>query len=288
MAIRKIHHDTAAIARKYAREELGINQPKLRAPTKKETIDSAMKARLDINQIRDVVVVADKKGNEYLLNIDLDPKLSRQRNVESAMLTSFSLIPLVGAPVVAAFAIRDLVQAKRGMAKAVREGKQIDPDDQALYRMGLRHLGLAGLSTVTQGTAVALTAAKDVADVATSITAAADVATKVDQGSVLLDAAKTTKSGIVGAECTLSCQDTVNSTGHGAKEERKFRPFKAIVAGFQGIIGVHEHHHRTREDARVVVVAKKDAEGNVERSPDVAKPRRPVITGGNAPTGPPG
>lgn len=286
MAIRKIHHDTAAIARKYAREELGINGPKLRAPTKKESIDAAMNARLDINQVRDTVVVADKQGQEFLLNIDLDPKLSRQRNVESAMLTAFSLVPIVGAPVVAAFAVRDLVKAKRGMAQAKREGKQPDPDDQALYRMGIRHLGLAGLSTVTQGTAIALTAAKDVADVASSVGTAADLATKAESGSALYDAAKTTKTGLVGAEATLTGQDTVNSTGHG--EKPKFRPIRAMAAGLQGIIGVHDHEHRTQDDARVVVVLKKDAAGSVERKPEITPPRRSLAEGANAPTGPPG
>lgn len=237
----KVHSESAQIARKFGREELGLQDVKVRKATREEQFEGAKAAGFDVEQIRDSVVISGRDGREFLLAIDLDPALSRARNAESGLLTLKGLVPVVGAPVVAAFAVKDIAKAHISMAKAKKQGEAADPRDQALARMGYKHLGLSGLSFATHGASHAMHLAH---------------------------------LGVQAAEVTMGTSDLREGKQEGSGLKGYLH---AMVTALQGIAGVHHHEHTTDNDPRVIVVQMKGPDGSVEKKPTLPKPNRPVI-----------
>ena len=290
MPIRKVHPDTAKAARRFARETLGLQDVKLRAPTAEEKKLRSLD-QLDVNMVRDIVVAKDKKGDEYALLLDLDPTQTRNLNLESGLLTSFSLIPIIGAPVVAGFAIKDLIKGGRAIKKAKQAGNVADPADRAICRMGLKHFGLSGLSMLTQGISAGAHAVASSGEIAQTVSAALDLtdagASEIKETAhSVLKGAGGVKAGLLGTEAVVIAADTVGAVDAENKKAGANRPLKALAAALQGLAGVHHHHERKPEDARVLVLRKKSAEGQVESRPAL-EPAKRVRKSSNPPTGPP-
>jgi hypothetical protein len=257
MAIRKVHPETAQVARKYAREELAAQGVKLRSATTAETVKSHAKTGFDSEAVIDTVVARDKNGNEWLLQVELDPTLSDHLNVESGILTFAGMIPVIGAPVVAAFALKDIAKSGVPMLKAKLQGDATDPRDRAMMRMGIKHLGLSGLSMATHGVANAAHAAKG----AHAAHGAAKVAHAAHGASKVAHAAHTAHRAVQVAEVAVASKDTIE----GVDKSGVGPMARSVLAGLQGIAGVKhhgdEHGDHGHVDARVVVLEYRPADG---------------------------
>lgn len=148
--MKKIHSSTASAAQAYAKQKLG-DDVQLRPATAAQRAQVTAKS-LDNEKVIDAVVARDDKGNEYLLGVIDDAKTFRL-NQESAIATAIGLIPLVGPPIAATIALKDIVQAGVPLVKARIAGEATDPADRALMRMGLKHLGLSAVSMASHGAA---------------------------------------------------------------------------------------------------------------------------------------
>lgn len=146
----KIHSSTANAAQTYAKQQLG-EEVTLRPATVGEQVQVTAK-QLDNEKVIDAVVARDSKGNEYLLGVVDDAK-TRHLNQESAVATAIGLIPVVGPPIAATIALKDIVKAGVPMVKAKLAGDVTDPADRALMRMGFKHLGLSAASMASHGAA---------------------------------------------------------------------------------------------------------------------------------------
>ena len=146
----RIHANTSHAAQQYAKQKLG-GDVELRPATTKEKVEVTAR-QLDNEKVVDAVVARDSKGNEYLLGVVDDAK-TRHLNQESAVATAIGLIPIVGPPLAATIALKDIVKAGIPIVKAKAAGEATDPADRALMRMGLKHLGLSAVSMASHGAA---------------------------------------------------------------------------------------------------------------------------------------
>jgi hypothetical protein len=258
VAIRKVHPETAAIARKHAREQLGAQGVKLRSATPAETLKSHAKTGFDSEAVIDTVVARDKKGNEWLLQVELDPTLSKHLNVESGILTFAGMIPVIGAPVVAAFALKDIAKAGIPALTAKLSGNATDPRDRAMLRMGLKHLGLSGLSLATHGMGNAAHAAKGAHGAATAAKGA-HVAHTAHSAAKAAHFAHNAHRAVQVAEVAVASKDTIEGVDKGGVGPMA----RSVLAGLQGIAGIkHGHddgHGDGHVDARVVVLEHRPA-----------------------------
>lgn len=227
----KVHPETAKIARKFGREQLAAQDVKLRAPTMPERVEVFAKTGMDLEATQDAVVIRSKKdGSEWLVGIEVDPAMSRHLNAESGVLTAAGLVPVLGAPAVAAFALKDIIKGGIPALKAKLNGDATSPRDRALVRMGLKHLGLASASMATHGSSQAM---------------------HIAHGAVQA------------SEVAVAGKDLVEGRASGASIASGM--MRSALAGLQGIAGVHHHDDHHDNDARILVTDSRLSESRAAR-----------------------
>ena len=147
----RIHPKTQVAAEQYAKEKLGKDEVTLRPANIKERW-MVHANHLDNEKVVDAVVAKDEQGNAYLLGVFDDVK-SRALNQESMLATAIGLVPVVGPPIAASLALKDIVKAGVPLVTATVNGAATDPEHRALMRMGLKHLGLSAASLASHGAA---------------------------------------------------------------------------------------------------------------------------------------